>query len=189
MKWIRRAKRAHIVLSIILIVVGLLFLLDPALSLRVVCRLVGVLCLLFGAAKLAGYFSRDAYGLAFQFDLGLGLVALVLGILLLLRPEGAASLLQLLVGLFVVVDGILKLQTALDARRFGLPRWWVILLTAAVTAAAGLLLILNPLGGARAMMMLLGAALIAAGIETLIVVEMTVKYIEKHPPEDSAFDY
>ena len=100
----------------------------------------------------------------------------MLGILLLIHPGNLSSLVQFVTGLFILIDSIFKFQTSLDAKRFGLTRWWTILLVAIVSAAAGLLLVFNPFGGAKALMVLLGVTLIAGGLQNLIVVLYTVKY-------------
>ena len=46
----------------------------------------GILFLVFGAVKLAGFFSKDPYQLVFESDLVFGILYLALGLLLLLRP-------------------------------------------------------------------------------------------------------
>ena len=47
--------------------------------------LVGCMMIGFGAVKLMGYFSRDLYRLAFQFDLAYGILLIVLGLIVLVR--------------------------------------------------------------------------------------------------------
>lgn len=173
---IKRAKWAYVTLALAMVALGLCLIIFPGASLRTICCLIGVVCMVFGVIKFIGYFSRDIYGLAFQFDFALGIFALVLGILLLIHPGNLISLVQFVTGLFILIDSIFKFQTSLDAKRFGLTRWWTILLVAIVSAAAGLLLVFNPFGGAKALMVLLGVTLIAGGLQNLIVVLYTVKY-------------
>ena len=178
MKRIRQAKWTYVLLSLCMIALGLYIVLHPGASLLTICYLTGAFCILF-----IGYFSRDAYGLAFQFDFALGIFALVLGILLLFHPGNVVALIQFLTGLFILIDSVFKFQTSLDARRFGLKRWWSILLAAALSAIAGIFLLFNPFGAA-ALMVLVGIALIVGGLQNLIVVLYTVKYVRRPPSED-----
>ncbi|HIS65101.1 MAG TPA: DUF308 domain-containing protein, partial [Candidatus Avoscillospira avistercoris] len=179
----QQAKRFYILLSSVLILLGLVVTIWPLQSLYTICCLIGGVSILFGVAKLVSYFTKDSTGLAFQFDLVMGALALVFGIILCFHPGNVLSLLQLLIGLFILIDGLLKLRTALDARRMGLNRWWSVLAAALLSAAAGLLLIFNPFAGARALMTLLGITLIIEGVQNLFVVIYTTRHFRQGPDD------
>ena len=76
----------------------------------------------FGAVKLMGYFSRDLYRLAFQFDLAYGILLIVLGLIVLVRPVQLVSFFCLVLGICILADGLFKIQAASDSKRFGLRR-------------------------------------------------------------------
>lgn len=181
MERIKRAKWAYVILAAAMIGLGLCLIAWPGTSVLAICYLVGAICIAFGIIKFIGYFSKDVYGLAFQFDFALGIFALVLGVLLCVHPGNMIVLVQFVTGLFILIDSVFKFQTSLDAKRFGLRRWWTILVVAVISAAAGILLVLNPFAGAEAMMILLGLTLVTDGLQNLVVVLYTVKYIQKMP--------
>lgn len=183
MDWLQRAKRFYVIFSILLMALGLFFILYPMATLRTVCYLLGVLSILIGLVKIVGYFVRRDR-LAFQFDLALGILSLVLGVLLCCHPGNLMVLLQFLMGLFILFESVFKFQTALDAKRCGFRRWWSIFLTALLSAAAGLLLLLNPFAGARALVILLGITLVVDGLQNLVVVLFTSRYIRHNLDED-----
>ena len=167
MKAIRTAKIMYIGTSVLLCLAGLLLLLVPAASLRAVCIALGVFMLVFAVSKITGYFSHDPYGLAFQYDLALGILVAVIGLMLLLHPDRAIRAVSILLGLFVLIDGGSKVQTALDARRFGMRGWWLILAWAVLSVAAAVLLIFYPNDSARILMMLAGIMLLIDGSQNL----------------------
>ena len=187
MNWIKRAKYVYLILSVLLIALGLFLICRPVATLLTVCYLLGILSILLGLVKIIGYFNHSADRLVFQFDLALGILSLILGILLCCHPGNLVVLLQFLIGLFILFDGVFKFQTALDARRWGLTRWWSILMAAILSAAAGLLLLLNPFGSAKAMVVLLGITLVVNGIQNLVVLLYTFRRI-RHNPDDDDFD-
>lgn len=80
MKRLRRAKIAYGAISLAMLVLGVVLILYPDVSALVVCNIIGCVLAAFGIVKLVGYFSRDLYRLAFQFDLALGVSSLVMGI-------------------------------------------------------------------------------------------------------------
>lgn len=174
-KAIRAAKAGCILISALLCALGILLIARPELSLSLVGILVGVVLIAFGAFRLVGYFSRDLYQLAFQFDLAFGVLLMALGAAMLVRPENLLGLL----GVAVLANGLFRIQTALDARRFGLGSWWLILALAVAAGAVGATLLLKPEAGARAAAMLTGISLLAEGILSLVVTLCTVKIVRR----------
>ena len=128
MKTIKQAKWCYIICSVLLIAAGIYIMVRPYASAIIFCRVIGVVSLFYGVSKILGYFSHDLYNLAFQFDLALGVFTLIFGLILLLRSARVVAFMPAILGVFVLVDGVFKLQTAVDAKRFGLSNWWLILL-------------------------------------------------------------
>ena len=129
------AKTGYIVMSLVFCAAGIACIANPGLSAAVIGRVLGAAMILFGAVKLVGYCSRDLYRLAFQYDLGFGLLLIALGALVLLRPAGVLDFLFTALGIAVLTDGLYKVQIAVDAKRFGIPTWWLTLTLAMVTGA------------------------------------------------------
>ena len=175
MDLIKKAKHSYITISVIMILLGLVLVIWPKMSLSVLCYLIGAVLIIGGIVKLIGYFSRDLYRLAFQFDFAFGILSILLGLVFVVHPEHIISILPIVMGIFVLVDGVLKIQTALDAKTFGLTTWWMIILLAVATCICGLLLIFKPFESAVAMMVLLGITLLIDGIQNLWVGIYTVK--------------
>lgn len=177
------AKTGYIVMSLVFCAVGALFIVRPGLSAGLIGRALGAAMILFGAVKLVGYCSRDLYRLAFQYDLGFGLLLIALGALVLIRPAGVLDFLFAALGVAVLTDGLYKVQIALDARRFGISAWWLTLALAAATVAVGLALVFRPWDSARLLTILLGAALLAEGILNFCVAVSTVKIVNHQRPD------
>ena len=177
MEWIKRAKSTYIAVSVIMVILGAVLMLNPGLSMLTLCYLIGGLMVIFGITRLVGYFSKDLFRLAFQFDLALGIFCMLAGIVILVHPNNIMKLLPVIIGLFVTIDGVFKMQTAIDSKRFGLKRWYAILVLAAVTCVFGLLLIIDPFAGGKALMIFFGATMMIDGIQNLCVVLYTVKTV------------
>ena len=177
MEWIKRAKSTYIAVSVIMVILGAVLMLNPGLSMLTLCYLIGGLMVIFGITRLVGYFSKDLFRLAFQFDLALGIFCMLAGIVILVHPNNIMKLLPVIIGLFVTIDGVFKMQTAIDSKRFGLKRWYEILVLAAVTCVFGLLLIIDPFAGGKALMIFFGATMMIDGIQNLCVVLYTVKTV------------
>lgn len=174
-KTIKAAKLGYIIMSVMLCCIGIFFMVFPDISTRVICRLVGGIFAVLGAVKLVGYFSKDLYRLAFQFDLSLGILLITIGLVMFFYPAGFTAVLFSVIGLLVMGDGLFKLQIALDTRRFGIGKWGLIAFFAIVTGILGLLLIINPFKGANIIMVIAGLSLLLAGVANLFVAIFTIK--------------
>ena len=185
----RAAKTGYVVMSIVFCVVGVLFIALPARSAVMIGRVLGAAMAAFGAVKLVGYFSRDLYRLAFQYDLEFGILLIALGVIVLLRTNGVMDFICIAAGVSILADGLFKIQIAIDARRFGIRDWWLILLLAVVTGGVGLLLVFRPWESVQVLAVLLGAALLAEGVLNLCVALSTVKIVKNQRPDVIETEY
>ena len=135
---VRAAKVSYTVISLLFCALGIVLMAVPEFSVPWIGRLLGVGMIVFGAIKLLGYFSRDLFRLAFQYDLAFGVLLIALavdsrrfglprwwlvmalalltcaaGVLLVVRPGTGARLLTVLMGLSLLLDGVLNLIVAL----------------------------------------------------------------------------
>lgn len=179
----RAAKTGYIIMSVLLCVLGVVLFVWPGVSVAVIGELLGIGMIVFGAVKVAGYLSRDLFRLAFQYDLAFGVLLMALGIVTLTHPGETIGFLCVVYGILVLSDGLFKVQIAVDAKRFGIDRWWAILLAAACAGVLGVLLVLRPGEGAQALTMLLGASLFLDGVMNLLVALLTVKIIRHQQPD------
>lgn len=183
------AKAGYIIISAVLSLLGIFLMQQPDVSTAAVGTAAGVLLVIFGIVRLIGYFSHDLYRLAFQFDLAFGILLLILGIILLTKPQDMLRFLCVVTGMYVTADGLMKLQTAQEAHRFGIASWWMILAAALLTAAAGICLLVRPAQSVHFLMRLFGAVLLAEGLLNLLTVLVTVKIVRNQKPDVIDIDY
>ena len=99
----------------------------------VICGISGIVLIAYGVIKIIGYFSKDLYCLAFQYDLASGLFLIVFGVVALVRSQQIIPHLSMGLGALILLDSLLSVQMSKDAKRFGLETWYVVL-TAAIVA-------------------------------------------------------
>ncbi len=179
----KTAKIGYIVLSAVLCALGLVLILFPEFSASMLGVACGIVMILFGIVKLVGYFSRDLYRLAFQYDLASGCLLILLGAVMLLRPDSLLNFICVALGIYILTDGLFKIQIAVDAKRFGLRGWWLILTEAILAAALGLVLIFRLTDSTRVLTVLLGITMLAEGILNLSTVITAVKIVRNQKPD------
>ena len=184
-KLMKTAKTGYIVMSVLFCLLGIMLVVIPEFSVSVLAAIFGIMLILFGIVKIIGYFSRDLFRLAFQYDRALGLLLIVLGITTILKTDNVMAFISIVLGIYVLADGLLKIQIALDARVFGIRKWWAILVSAIAAGIIGCLLIIRPYEGADILVILSGFSLLLEGILNLVTVLTAVKIIRKKAPEQA----
>lgn len=177
------AKIGYIVMSAVFCAAGLFFIVKPDVSVEIIGILMGIAMIVFGAVKIIGYFSRDLFRLAFQFDLAFGILMAILGAIVIGRPNDLISFICVVLGVSVLADGLFKIQIALDARKFGIENWWLLLLLAVAAGAFGALLVFQSAKGAEIMTVLLGVSLLIEGVLNFSTVINTVRIVKNQRPD------
>lgn len=185
--WI--AKIGYIVMSIVLFSLGILFITLPDISMQIIVKMLGAAMVLFGCIKLVGYFSKDLFRLAFQYDLQFGILVIVLGLIVLMNPSDVINLLSVAMGIAVLADSLFKVQIAFDSRKFGIEKWWGILALAILTGIIALVLVFKPSESAKVLTVLFGVTVITEGILNLFVAITTVKIVKNQYPDSIEDNY
>ena len=177
LKQLKLVKNIYIVMSLLFCVLGIFLMAKPKSSVKMLCVLMGIMLILYGAIKISGYFTRDAFCLAFQFDLAFGILLMAVGVIMIARKNFAVDLIFSVFGILILADALFKIQMSVDAKRFGLALWWILLI-ALVTGVIGVLVFIRPFEAAATMMALVGFSILLEGILNLWVGILTIKIIK-----------
>lgn len=183
------AKYGYIAISIVFCLAGIALIVFPAPSAQTIAICIGVAMVIFGAVKLVGYFSRDLYRLAFQYDLQFGILLIIMGIIVLAKPDNMLNFLSISLGICILVDCLFKTKIAMDAKRFGIRTWWLTMGMAVITGILGLLLAFRPSEAIEVITILLGICLLSDGILNLSVAFSLVKIVKHQQPDVIDVEY
>ena len=123
MKQLKTAKIGYIMISIAFYISGLCCIISPNVMGRNGKVAAGILLIAYGIIKMIGYFSKDLYCLAFQYDLACGIFLIILGVVALSIRNPKEGYMLAGLGILILLDSLLVIQTSLDARRFGMTEW------------------------------------------------------------------
>ncbi|WP_448782707.1 DUF308 domain-containing protein [Blautia sp.] len=180
LKQIKIACIGYILISIVFYITGLLCILNPEIIRSYSRILAGIILIAYGIIKIIGYFSKDLYCLAFQYDFACGLFLIVLGIITLCIGSRFRELsLLTALGILILIDSLLSIQTALDSKRFGLSSWKYILILSILAGTFGVIVIL------KNTLTLAGCALLAEGGMRHYIVMTTAQIPDHHYLDDN----
>jgi uncharacterized membrane protein HdeD (DUF308 family) len=96
----------------------------------------------------------------------LGVLALVAGVIVLLKPSDSLDALAVITGIFILIDGIVEVAAALSSR---VDARGTVAIIGVLSILAGVLLIRHPVVGVTAVALVLGLWLLAAGAVKMVV--------------------
>lgn len=177
------AKIGYIVFSVIFFAFGAIAILLPEPAFPIFGKLCGVGMIIFGGIKLVGYFSKDLYRLAFQFDMQFGILLILIGLIVLFKTSDVLNFLPIALGVLILIDGLFKIRIAFDAKSFGIKVWWVLFIMSLVCEALGVTLLFRPSERAYFPIVLIGISLIAEGCLNMFMVISMVKIVKYQMPD------
>lgn len=136
---LKEAKITHLIASAVLFLTGITLVAWADIATLMVRYLVAIGFIVIGLARVLGYFANDLYRLAFQYDLAIGSLSVILAVLVLVYPDNLMTILPFGMGIYVLSDALLKLQTAIDAKLFGMRQWVGLLVASLIASVAGVI--------------------------------------------------
>ena len=175
----KRFQVGAVVVSACMLILGIVMLVWPDISAMTVCVILGILCAAAGVYKLVRYFRLGFAGVFFRFDLGAGILYILAGLLLLLHPQDAVTILPMAAGIYILFGSVFDIQIAVEMHRFGLRNWVASLVLGILDTILGFYLLFNPFSGAAALMMAIGICLIIGSVQNLYSVFCISKAIRE----------
>ncbi|MEG0895794.1 MAG: DUF308 domain-containing protein [Oscillospiraceae bacterium] len=179
----KAAKIGYIIISSIICVLGAVLIVIPEFSTTMIGVICGIIFIAFGAIKLVGFFSKDLYRLAFQYDLAFGILIIAIGIIMLARPGSLMNFICIALGISILADGLFKIQISIESKRFGIKEWWLILAFASIAVILGLILVIRPTESSNILTVLLGMTLLSEGLLNISTMITAVKIIRHQQPD------
>lgn len=130
--------------TILYFVLGLLFLIFSQQITLIICYILGAALLLGGVVQVISFLvNRRETTLSDRFALCLGVLIGVGGGVILAMPGLLSGVINWLFGIVLMVDGIIKLKTALEAKQSS-TGWWLSLIFALAAFLLGVVLMFMP---------------------------------------------
>lgn len=148
--------------ALITVITGIILLLVPELSGKVLGMIVGIIFLIEGINSIYKYFHREGAKL-YNLNLVFGVIYAVLGVVIILVPSSVVEFITICLGIYMIVNGASKVNYALWLKRGNEDSWLITLATGILVAIVGVLVIFNPFASLT-LTKLAGAFLIITGI-------------------------
>lgn len=154
--------------SILLIILSFFLIYKPIQSVNIIMILLGCIVVINGLIHAISYFSCPTELRAFNFELVQGILGIVVGFIFVLRPEWLLAILPIAIGIWIIVESIIRFQLALNMRTIENKKWILMVIFSIVTAVFGLFIIIYPIISAAVLTSLCGYVLLISEVINII---------------------
>ncbi len=159
--------------SLSIIVLGLLFIIWPDTMVKVLAYIVGAFFIIKGGFQIIAYYMEKGQRDYFNNGLLFGVVSVLIGITALLIGENIASVFRVIIGVLVIYESLVRINTATKLAYAGVSNWRYLLLIALIMLVLGIFITFNT----GAVVALIGGMMVATGVIGIIGDAMIIKQI------------
>lgn len=177
---VKKMNITSIIFSIIFILIGAFLLARPEDAIHLVSYALGIILVLWGLISIIQFFTDKESQSYLDFGFIVGVFVFIFGVIILIKPNTIASIIPLLLGIWMLINGVTKLSYALTLNNNKNAAGSIIV--AILIIILGILLVFNPFAGAKTLVQILGISIIIYSILDLIecfAIKKIIKTVEK----------
>lgn len=163
-----RSIRSSMILTAVgCLALGIALLLFPDMFLKIACYVIGALLIAWGVLGVLGCLRDHVARVG---TILISVIAAGTGIFVISQPKTISSILPIVVGLILLIDGIVNVRHGIGLRRFGDPSGTSVLVLGIITVVFGAVILMNPYSTVELTFRLIGIALVYSGLSDLIII-------------------
>ncbi len=133
-----------IVLEGLFLLIGVIMYSKPLMVANVTGIIMGIYLFLYGVFEIYEFLIRKSNPL-FKFNIFLGVLAIILGIIIITNPFKLIKILTIILGIYLTLVAIFKAINAIRLKKCGFDGWLILLVTSILILIFGVFTAINPL--------------------------------------------
>lgn len=155
---------SSIIISILMCFTGIVFMMCPEISFKTINYALAIILIINGVY----FILENENNILFSGLQSIGVVELLLGIVLILKPDLMQTLLPVTVGIIMIVKAFVNLRFAIALGNYGYSNWLLLLILSIISIVTGTLIIINPSIGSIALTFSLGLLICTYSVANII---------------------
>lgn len=170
---IKKAAWSSVAESLAILILGILFIAWPETMAKITSYLVGAFFIVKGAFQIINYFMEKGQRDFFNNGLLAGVVSALIGITALVMGENIAEVFRVIVGVFIIYESLVRINTAIKLNAAGIAIWKYILIIALIILVLGIFVTFNNVAT------IIGWMMVAAGLVGIVGDIMFTQQVNK----------
>ena len=129
--------------AILFLILGTILITNPDLIIKFITYIIGAIIIILGGIKLFTYLKNKKQELNDYNNLVLGITFIVIGIIIMFCSSVIAFIIRLIMGAWLLFNGVTKLMLSLELKGIKLQTWYIPLIISIIMIICGLYTILE----------------------------------------------
>ena len=161
--------------SLALIILGVLFIVLQDTIVKILAYLIGIFFLVKGGFQIISYYMEKGQNDLFNNGLLSGVISVLIGVALLLVGEDIANVFRVVIGVIIIYESLVRINTASKLSVAKINAWKYILVVALIMLVIGIFVTFN----SGAVITLVGWMMIVSGIIGIVGDTVFIQYVNK----------
>lgn len=157
--YIRKIGRKSIAISIILFILALFMITKPISTIGILLLIFGYILVVDGLIHFISYFSIKEEYRFYSYELAQAILYIIAGFVIISNVTAITQSLSIILGIWIVIESILKIQIAFNIRDVRNANWVMMLFISCISVVLGALLIVKPFESAETLVKISGVIL------------------------------
>ena len=158
--YINKTGKTKLVVSLLLSIMAVFMISKPMSTIYVLIMFFGYILVVDGLIHFSTYFSLEEQNRVFSFELTQSIIDVLLGFAVVCNYASIALYLPIILGIWIVLQGIQEVQIALNLRGIRNVSWGVMLFMSLLSIALGITLIIKPFQSTEMVVKICGGMLL-----------------------------
>mgnify|MGYP003288939285 CR=1 FL=1 len=169
----KKCEKSMLVTSIVTFVLGIVLVIEPTGSIKMLTAIIAIMCMLMGGFQLIDYIRKPREEKMTSLSLILAIILLSVGLFLFINNEALVKFITVIIGITICVKSLFKLQFALNLKGIS-DKWKYNLIAAIIGMSLGIIIFINPFESASLFLRIIGIALVIGSVLELVETGMVM---------------
>lgn len=142
-KILKKTGRISILESLIFAILGIILVSNPEGTITVISRILGAVFIIIGILKIISYFITKEKNDFYNYDLIYGIVAIIIGIVVIAYMNIIGSLFRIIIGIWIIYTALIRINLAIKIKNINSTIWIYSLILAILMLICGVYTIAN----------------------------------------------
>lgn len=143
-KIMKKTGWSSLITSIIFAILGVVLIINPQETVRVVSYVLGIIFILVGIYKIISYFMAKGKYDFFNYDLAFGIIAVIIGLSTIVYMKQIGTVLRVIMGIWIIYSAIIRINLSAKLRMVDSGMWAYCLILALIMLVAGIYILFTP---------------------------------------------
>lgn len=142
-KILKKSGTVGIIESIIFAILGLILIIKPEETVKVISYILGSVLIVIGAYKIISYMKEKGKNDLYNYQLIYGIMAIVIGLIAIIYSSTIGTIFRIIIGMWIIYSAVVRASSALKLKSIKSNIWIYTLIIAIAMFICGLYIVLN----------------------------------------------